>query len=292
MLAWLLFFIRENLVSIRFVKLSENEIITSEQTNGISFRKTDVTCNIRIDLFGSVLLKVSFIMVTITNSLYHDRHIALKCLIFVYKTLHILFGLDLGFMKFKSCRVKIAPKIVAVIQCIFHCIFAGKHLFRTDMPIFFGIRFSFFLLHYFMCALMLTFIKYDSTFCNLFHDLRTIDLGLKVNHASYNLEVKLMLSMFTCLLFKISLGVNYCMYFTFCAITSWNSVLFVLALFASDVILITCAFMFYAINSRLKKLVSLLKAENSDFLSTQYLYKSIVDIAERHKVAFDPVVSR
>lgn len=236
-------------------------------------------------------------MVTITplsktNSLYYERHFALKCLLIVYKTLHILFGLDFGFIKFNCFGIKLAPKIITAIPSFFFCVFAGLDFFRAEVLLYYAI--CYFILHiqYFMCALMLNLIKDDSTFLNLYQDLRIIDLGLKVDHAFYNLEVKLLLSILACLCLRIIIAIGHCTYLTFCVTSDWRHVMYLHTLFGLIVILITCSFMFFAINSRLKNLVSLLKAENSDFLSIQYLYKSIVDIAEKHKAAFDPVVSR
>lgn len=128
-----------------------------------------------------------------------------------------MFGLYFGFIKFK---LRISPKIVLTLQCIFYCM-AGKFLFYSIMSQEFFIGIITFLLQYFICALLLTFVKEDLTFCNLFNDLRTIDIGLKVNNVSYNLEIKLLLSIITCLLFRISVNLLNCMYSKFIKLYDW-----------------------------------------------------------------------
>lgn len=226
------------------------------------------------------------------NSLYHGKDTSFKYVQLCYKVIHIMLGLNFGFIKVKCFKYKYISPVSVTIQCSFYMILAGNLLLRGISDVFGRVWYIAFFVRYYVYAIMLSFIKEELTFCNLFHDLRTIDLGLKVNHASYNLEVKLLLIVFTFLCFRLSITLSYCLYFNIviCEL-KWNAFVYFFTYFAMDILLTTCAFMFYAINCRLKKLTMLVMAENSDFISKQYLYKSIVDIAEQHKAAISPVVS-
>lgn len=226
-----------------------------------------------------------------TNLLYREKQKAFKCLVILYKMFNIVYGLHFGFTKFNMFKINISPKIVVIIQCTFYSALVGTFIIHSTSPLDSIIWFITFFLQYSLCTLLLTFIKEDSTFCKLLHDLQTIDIGLKVNSASYNLEAKLLLSIFTCLLIRISLSLLHCMLFKLCDSLSWSLTLYLFIFFGVDVVLLTCAFMFYAINCRLEKLESLVMAESSNFLSMQHLYKSIVDLAEKHKAGFSPLVS-
>lgn len=226
-----------------------------------------------------------------TNSLYYDKHTSFKCVIFFYKIINIVFGLNFGFIKFKCFKYNISL-ICAIIQCTFYMILAGNSISHSTTPQPTKIWYIYLLVRYLTGVLLLSFIKEELTFCNLFHDLRTIDLGLKANHASYNLEVKLLLLIFTHMCFRLTVSSLYCFYFELLlCISKWNGFIHFFVFYSLDVLLITCGFMFYAINCRLKKLAALVMAESSNFLSKQYLYKSIVDIAEQHKTGIGLVVS-
>lgn len=222
-----------------------------------------------------------------TNSLFNDKNNTYKYLILIYKTFHIVFALHFGFFSLKSYKFK----LFLVLQCTFYCTLAVNTLFSNELSFFYALRCLLYIFQYFMCVLMLTCIKNNSTFCNLFHDLRTIDSGLKVNHASYKFESNLFLSIIAALCYRLSSFLLHCVFLGLCNFSIWTLVLYSCIFFAMEVVLITCSAMFYGIKYRLKILASLVKAENSDFLSLQHLYKAIVDIAEKHKAAISPVVS-
>lgn len=223
-----------------------------------------------------------------TNSLYNDKNIPFKCLVFFYKVSFIIFGLDFGFIEFKTLGGKM-QKIISFVQCV---LVSAITLLLNYLQNHVIVTWYFnFIIQYLIYVLILMRIKKEATLFNIIHDLRTIDLGLKVNHASYKLEIKLFIVISVCFTYRILMT----LYFYWVTLTCGhqkitNSSLYFLVLMALDVVRLSYAYTFYAISCRLKELGSLLTTKQSGFLSVQYLYRYIVDIAEHHKEAFAPVV--
>lgn len=205
------------------------------------------------------------------------------CLIIVYKLFHIFFGLDFGFLNVKSFKIKVISKVFAIMQSLMIFAFLCTDISSKNMIVTFW--YISFLIQYVTCVLIVAFIKDDTSFSKLIHDLKT-------ERTTYHLEVKLLLSIVICGLYRASLLLIHCSYYSNDAcLKYWHSILYALILFALDVILITYAFMFLALNCQIKNFILVLRLERFDFVSKQYLYKSIIDTLESYKASFDPVVS-
>lgn len=242
------------------------------------------------------LLNKKYDMLKITripksNSLfYKSDDKPFKYLVFLYKLSQILYGVDFGFFQFVISGIKIIPKVLAVVQCII--VICAKVIINRDRinSSVVGMLWNYLYdAEYFFYVLILVFIKKENTFYNLLQDIRTIDLGLKVDHASYNLEIKLFCIIAMCIANRVVLLILFCV-FNEIHIPFLNSITYLIVVTATDMVRVTYAFMLYAISCRLKVIVSLLKDKQSRVLSIQYLYKSIIDVATQHKVSLDLVV--
>lgn len=193
---------------------------------------------------------VKIIPIQKTNSLYNDNSLPFKCFILFYKT-----------RKNKKIKkyiniINIIAKIFAILlsilicglHSIYFCVFYTiiDSFVREELIWYLLIWYSVFFIQHLLYVFILTRIKEEKTFCTLIQDLRAIDLGLKIHYASYNLEIKLFISVFVCFLCRVLLYFAYCIHFETC-VFNWKVFLLYLVFVASDVVHVTYAFMFYVL---------------------------------------------
>lgn len=226
------------------------------------------------------------VKITPTISLYYSNNKPFNRLVVAYKLTHILFGLDFGFIEIELWGIKKLQKALAVVQCIVG-ILLNIFSYNSKNPNPLHLWWYFMAIaQYVVYVIILILIKKENTVSNLFQDIKAIDIGLRVNHASFNLEIKLFCTLVICVAYQLLVSFRY----YYLQNSLFNSILHVSVLATIDLVRVTYAFMFYVIYCRLKVITLLLKEKQSGFLSIQYLYRSIVDVAEQHKNAFDFVV--
>lgn len=211
-------------------------------------------------------------------------------MIIVYQIIHILFALDFGFLKHKSPLARYALNCFSFFKCVVISVATTNQIYAHEG----GIATSFFLTYltqYMICASILAFLKPNTTFCNLHSELRQIDAKLKVNDSLYHLEFKILLSLFLCFAYRIIFTLCFCKFSNRCVQPYWASVVFFFIFICIEICLICYTYIFYSVNCRLEKLLFILTTTDSNFAFFQHIYKSVVDITERYKAAFDPVVS-
>lgn len=194
----------------------------------------------------------------------------------------LIFGLYFGF-HVKSGRTKYILRSIAIFQSLFlyssgiYIIIKNSHELSA---------FSLFLIQHLIYSIQFARLKEGSTLYDISQDLRVIDIGLKVWNESYNMDLKLLVSYTLLFVYRISTTFFFGIHGNIV-----EAIPLVLLLSGLDVSRFVYSFMFYAINCRLKKLGKLLLDENADVITIQFLYKSIVDIAENFKNEYNIIVS-
>lgn len=207
-----------------------------------------------------------------------------------YIVLHYCFGLDFGFFQYESSKWSIFWKLITILKSIILC--SVCLLTLEDMDIFHVAVFYYItLIHYFLNVICLVLINPNKTFCKLFYDLDSIDLKLNTNSSSFNLEIKILLIIFLHLSFKALIPFLFCFFYDMSLKPIGSMFIFLSLIACLYFVHITYGFIFYSIYCRLTKFASILITSRSDFSSLQHTYKSIIEMTEAYKKAFDPVVS-
>lgn len=215
---------------------------------------------------------------------YTKTKTSTRCLIVIYKCFQIFFGIDFGYFKFKRYRTKVLSKVFSIFQAAIIMYFAFiERKYKNTLSSFWYLTF---VIQYVVCVLTLIFIKEDNTFCRHIHII-------KLKFTTTSLDIILLLSILLYFLYRLSLVLGLCYYGSdnTCLGTLFNSFCFSIILFTTNVVIISYAFMFLAINSWLKFFASELNSCSGYYISKQRVFKSIIDMAEQHKATFDHVVS-
>lgn len=205
-----------------------------------------------------------------------------------YKFLHIFLCLDFGFFEYKSNNRRYFWKSITVIQ--FLIVYGILRVFDIIPKLFFHIwGHLHFLIYYFLTVFILVLINPNKTFSKFFSDLESIDLMLRTVISSYNLEIQICFISICNYGFRVLVNLIYWI---------WLDKFFAPAFFCTlyesflHTVLISYSVVFYSMNLRLKALGSMLKSNDSDINSLKYIYKTIVELTEKHKTTFDPLVSK
>lgn len=207
-----------------------------------------------------------------------------------FQIIHIVFALDFGFLKPKSKMIKWLLHIWSVIKFSILSILTVHNLYLYNGSLK-TLWFFFNLLSYICAVSILSLSKADVTFCNLHSDLRLIDTELKVTDSVYNLEFKIVLSLFFCFANRTIFTLGYCTFSEKCLKPYWASFIFLSVMLSLEICHVCYTFIFISANCRLKPLISALNMAEPNFTSLQRIYKSLIDITEKYKSAFDPLVS-
>lgn len=206
----------------------------------------------------------------------------------LYQILFILGGMDHGFFRYKIVPVKVV-KLYSFILCValnitaFINIIFVSSLFRYSWLISVVIKYDLYILH-------LIFLRNNNYFFNLFEDLSVIDSKSGIG-SSTDVEMKLLISCFGWICVQSFSSLTYCYITQWCISTVRYSVANLMAI-CSDLFILTYAFMFYTIYSRMKQLSILLTKTESEFSTPQCIYRLYVDTIEKYKKAFDQTVSK
>lgn len=225
------------------------------------------------------------------NSLFNKsgNSKAFQIISFIFALYHVLFGLDFGFLKLKSAKFKIFFKFFSYGKSLLLCYLCVPNIdVFKNVEVFFYYTIS--LVHYHTYVILLCF-KSDITFCDLLQDLEIIDMGLKVDKSLYNLEIKIILAIFASFFIRATLQTAFCVISRECLLEFWIIVLYIFLNECANLVHITNTFVFYSVNCRLNELISILKKPHADIIYLKHIYKSLVDVTEKHKAAFDMVVS-
>lgn len=210
-----------------------------------------------------------------------------------YRSIQVLCCLDFGFFENKSKRTIILWKSITVfylisIVCIcFYCTFIDNS--RTEFNNYIIPGFIFYFIRFLVNVIYLVFFNPNNKFCQFHRDLEYVDKKLGVENASYNIEVKILAcivcnTVFFCTLGLLTFAPDSMRLGLICSII-------VMMTTSDSVVVVTCAFVFYSINCRLKTFTSILRNGKTGIYSMQLIYRLIADLTEAYKSAFDALVS-
>lgn len=207
----------------------------------------------------------------------------------VFQIINVLFSLNFGFLKPKA-SIKLALNLFSFIKCVVLSVLCIHQIYLHEGSTV-TFWFSLHLILYLFSVSYLTFFQTDATICNLLAELRNVDLKLSVDDALYNLELKIVISILTCFLHRLIFTLCFCFFSNHCIKPFWATIVFLFIYICLEICHVCYTFIFISVNCRLKKLYLALETAESNFTSFQCIYKSLIDITEKYKTAFDPVVS-
>lgn len=208
-----------------------------------------------------------------------------------FKLMHILLGADYGFFRHRSQKFKYLIPILTFLYC---CLLVGIVVSYLDVDKksfkFYGTIWS--LGQYLMSASILLLFRRNTTFADFNTEIRKIDFDLRIKSSTFNIEMKLLfiISFFSTI--RWFTGLYSCLNSdrNTCPEPWWTGIFFAGFILSIDTCLAVCAMVFYAIHCRLFQLLSILNDAN--IRSLLMLYKTIVDLTEKYKNAYNSVVSR
>lgn len=206
-----------------------------------------------------------------------------------FQIINVLFSLNFGFSQPKP-SLRVTLNLFSFIKCIMLSVVCVQQIYLHE-GIFRTLWFCLHLVFYLFSVSYLSFSKTDATFCNLHVELQKIDTKLKVDDASYNLEIKIMLTILACVIHRLVSTLFFCVLTDNCLKPYWASFIFLLLFNCLAICFVCYMFIFLSANCRLKTLSLALETTETNFISLQCIYKMLVDITEKYKNAFDPIVS-
>lgn len=204
-----------------------------------------------------------------------------------YRMLYIFSCLDYGFFEQKSFGARLFWRIITVLRLVF---FVGLDLILLDYGEFLP-WLIFYFSYYFINVFILMSLSPNNTFYQLHCDLKNIDIQLQKSSSSYKLEIKIVSCAIVDIVLKFVAYTLFCMEKNYCVRPVVARYVFLWLIISVGTVQLSCTFAFYSLFCRLKHFSFILQTENRDNLSMQFIYKSIVDLAEIQKSAFSPMVS-
>lgn len=205
---------------------------------------------------------------------------------YLFLLYHVVFALDFGFIKFKSPRTKKLFKLLTFCQstaCILAFFYGYLHE-DTDS------RHAWFYLDtviFYICTIIVLLMK--DTYYDFQLDLHSFDAEIQVDSDSYKSHYVLFFCCLSQWILRCSITIVISkMNMSFSPVFQWGHTA---AMYGFNSVLVIYAFLFVSVYCRMKKFTSYVQNQDTDVVSCHYLYKSIVDIAERAKKTFDLVVS-
>lgn len=209
-----------------------------------------------------------------------------------FKMLHVIFCLDFGFFEHKSKNQRIFWKVATFLNAISLTYFSFINIARGARSIFWLCHFF---CHFIYNVVVLLSLSPNKTLRQLYRDLQIIDIKLRANCASYNLEKKIIALIMIRFVCSFITYTYYCVNrfecFNLSLVRVSSIYIFFWLIISINVVNLCCAFVFYSVFYRLKMFVSVLKSNDRNCLSMHYIYKSIVNLTELYKSALDPLVS-
>lgn len=222
---------------------------------------------------------------------YTEIHLQLsKPLIIFFKLLHIFFGYDFGFFKYKSNKIKYFVNIFGVFQSISICLILISSMRKMVLVDYFW--YGIYLIQYVLNVIVLASLSPGKSLCSFRREMRRLDHMIKCEDAHRHLG-KIELLVTVCFI-VYRMAIYFYFYLTGGILLKfvWANAIYLFVILCLEYISIYSVFIFLSIYYRLKVLVSLIKSTNINSLVIFYsIYKSIADTTENFKKAYDPMVS-
>lgn len=207
-----------------------------------------------------------------------------------YKCLQILTGINFGFIKFESFKIKCIANIFSLLQVGSFSVACMIQTYNdVERNVFW--RHMIYLIQNILYVLVFMFMSTDTTLAGCLLVFRNFDSKLRIDPQSYNLEIKNLLTVFVFVLAKIVCTFILCYVFEMCLPGYGKNMFYFAIILLRDLVILVNMFVFYVVNCRLTKFIKLLEMDNVSIISFHRLYKVIADIALKLKRAYDSVVS-
>lgn len=209
-----------------------------------------------------------------------------------FKILHVCFGYDFGFIKYKTAKIKCVAKLLCFIQSLlisFSCIWALVYEKKFSPLFLIGINYVFG--QYVTYVLIFLFKRSDVTILQLYSDIQIFDLKLSAYKAIECVEKRFILLISFCYMYRILLIAVYCSISGHCIKPVWVSILYFLVSLTCDTVLMINTYVYYTFYYRLRIFSTNLKTNDINlWLPHHCLYKSFADVVEKYKNAYDSLV--
>lgn len=219
------------------------------------------------------------------------NRVSKKTIIF-FKILHVLHFLDLGFIRFKSYKLKVFFKSISLFLCYTSCITVLYNVLSQEPDLQMRLWYGIYTFHHmFYVTYFATISEKRITFKKFYDELLSIDSRLMVVK-SYRFEIKFFIINLIPLLYSIVLDI-------ICTMSSgdyacfhpvYATIYYTYIASSVNLVLILNGFIFYLTYCRLVTYKNAFVEKKLDLYFSQHLYKSLVDLAENIKRTFDPVV--
>lgn len=210
------------------------------------------------------------------------------------KVVHICFGFDFGYFKYKTSKIKFVAKCLCILPWL---IFMSPFLWRVIYFFFTDPVFEIWIIlvcsQYGINVVILLSRPSDISLYQLSREIQAIDLKLSSQKSRMSVERKVILLIVFDLVYRVLLTTYSCFTFNICSKSLWIGInMNFTVLIANDIVLITNIYVFYAFYERLIFFTkNLTTCDNQIVPSHISLYKSIADNIEKFKNAYDEIVS-
>ncbi|CAH2095115.1 unnamed protein product [Euphydryas editha] len=204
--------------------------------------------------------------------------------------IHIVYGHDYGFVKYKSTRhkfiIKLSTAVFSASLATVLLILISKETEELQNVIWFS---SYVFMNY-AYIIMLLIIPERNTFYILQEHLRSIDSEINADTSSYFLDLKILLLLIITIADKIITTIVYCWFFGPCINNIFTQILFMIPCSSLDMPIIVYYFLFHATYMRLITMRKFINDRKFKPKQMQIIYKSLHDTVENIKNAFDPLI--
>lgn len=210
-----------------------------------------------------------------------------------FKIVHVCLGIDFGFFKYKTQKIKFAAKCLCLLPWLLFSITLWPALNIIPITPVTAIWMILLLNQYAIDVFILLFHRSDTTLFQFSRDLKFIDLKLNAPQSKcVERNISILITLDIC--YRFLMALYSCYLINNCVHNVWPNFVFFAVLITNDIILITNLYVFYAFYKRLQFLNSSLNTTRIKLVISSYisLYKLIADKVEKYKSAYDAIVSK
>lgn len=210
----------------------------------------------------------------------------------IFITIHIIFSLDFGFMRYRSFKLKVLLKSIFLLQSLMlsvTCFYLS--LLSLDFSV--VVWNALFLTEYCIVVVYLTFRSSQKTFYKLQKDLLSIDSQLGVDKGSYNMEPKVLFYILFSIIYKSIVTTIYCFYTKVraCVQPFPVQMLIMLPIFGINIFIVISFFYLYSVYCRLQNVTIFVLKCRRNVKAYQLIYQSLINSVENVKQTIDVSVS-
>lgn len=193
------------------------------------------------------------------------------------------FSMDYGFVTYKTSRQKLILKLLALIQCI---ALIGITLTTIEEKLFFiYLKLG---LENFAYCLFFILLNTENSFYQIVKDLLAIDRELGVDYHKEKIHVIIIIILIVSNIYRYIFMILQCHVLQDCSFDINVPQLFMhIPMLSLSLPYIVTFSAYYSVYSRLKMFNEFVRNSEVDIVTCQYLYKRLIEIAEKCKITSD-----